>query len=165
MRDRLLRYRFPLLIGLLLLAYALRMFRLDHQSLWWDEGISLHLATSALIELLQDRLNNIHPPLYFIILKGWLALVGVHSFTGRYLSALASLGQVAVVTVDGSREGVRAILAGKLHSTSAQFPKQIGQVAAEKAYEHIAGRPVDKDIKVPVKLITRENATEFLNSL
>ena len=97
MRDRLLRYRFPLLIGLLLLAFALRMFRLDHQSLWWDEGISLHLATSALIELLQDRLNNIHPPLYFIILKGWLGLVGVHSFTGRYLSALASLGQVAVV--------------------------------------------------------------------
>lgn len=81
------------------------------------------------------------------------------------LSAMESagkLGQVTVVTVDGSEEGVRAILAGKLHSTSAQFPKIIGRTAAEAAYDHLAGRPVPKDIKVPVKLITRENAAEFL---
>lgn len=71
-------------------------------------------------------------------------------------------GQVTVVTVDGSQEGVRAILAGKLYSTSAQFPAEIGKVAAEKAYDHLAGKAVEKDIKVPVKLITRENATNFL---
>jgi ribose transport system substrate-binding protein len=71
-------------------------------------------------------------------------------------------GQVTVVTVDGSEEGVRAILAGKLHSTSAQFPKVIGRMAAEAAYDHFAGKPVPKDIKVPVELITRENAAEFL---
>jgi len=71
-------------------------------------------------------------------------------------------GQVTIVTVDGSQEALRAILAGKLHSSSAQFPKEIGKVAAEKAYEHLAGKPVEKDIKVPVKLITRENAAGFL---
>lgn len=81
------------------------------------------------------------------------------------ISAIESAGragQVTVVTVDGSQEALRAILAGKLHSSSAQFPKQIGKVAAEKAYDHLAGKPVEKDIKVPVKLITRENAPEFL---
>lgn len=71
-------------------------------------------------------------------------------------------GQISVVTVDGSQEGARAILAGKLHSTSAQFPKDIGRIAAEAAYDHLAGKSVRKDIKVPVKLITRENAAEFL---
>jgi ribose transport system substrate-binding protein len=70
-------------------------------------------------------------------------------------------GRVTVVTVDGSQEGARAILAGKLHSTSAQFPKEIGRIAAEKAYDHLAGKPVEKDIKVPVKLVTRDNAGEF----
>jgi ribose transport system substrate-binding protein len=81
------------------------------------------------------------------------------------ISAIESAGragQVTVVTVDGSQEALRAILAGKLHSSSAQFPKQIGKVAAEKAYDHLTGKPVEKDIKVPVKLITRENAAEFL---
>ncbi len=82
---------------LLLGAYTLRIYRLDYQSIWWDEGISLHLATSSLAEIARDRLDNIHPPLYFFLLKGWLALVGVSPFTGRYLSVLAGLTQVAVV--------------------------------------------------------------------
>ena len=82
---------------LLLGAYALRLFRLDAQSIWWDEGISLHLATSGAAEIVRDRLDNIHPPLYFFLLKGWLALTGVSPFTGRYLSALAGVVQVALV--------------------------------------------------------------------
>jgi ribose transport system substrate-binding protein len=84
------------------------------------------------------------------------------------ISAIESagrLGQVTVVTVDGSREGVAAIEAGKLYSTSAQFPKEIGRVAAEKAYDHLAGKPVEKEIKTPVKLITKENAGEFLKAM
>ena len=81
---------------LLLLAYALRLYRLDGQSLWWDEGISLHLATSSLGEIVRDRLANIHPPLYFFLLKGWLGLVGVSAFTGRALSVLAGLLPVAL---------------------------------------------------------------------
>jgi ribose transport system substrate-binding protein len=81
------------------------------------------------------------------------------------LSAIESSGKggkVTVVTVDGSREGAAAIVAGKLHSTSAQFPKEIGRVAAEQAYVHLAGQPVEKDIKIPVKLITKDNAAEIL---
>lgn len=73
-------------------------------------------------------------------------------------------GQVTVVTVDGSREGATAIQAGKLHSSSAQFPAEIGRIAAEVAYEHLAGKPVEKDIKIPVKLITKENAAGFLET-
>ena len=81
------------------------------------------------------------------------------------ISALDSAGKldrVTVVTVDGSQEGIAAIKAGKLHSTSAQFPKEIGRVSAESVYEHLQGKPIDKDIKIPVKLITAENADEFL---
>lgn len=81
------------------------------------------------------------------------------------ISALESAGRlkdVTVVTVDGSQEGIAAIKAGKLRSTSAQFPREIGRIAAEKLYEHLAGKAVDKNIKVPVKLITAENADEFL---
>ena len=47
------------------------------------------------------------------------------------IESAGKLGKVTVVTVDGSREAVAAIKAGKLHSSSAQFPKQIGRVAAE----------------------------------
>lgn len=83
------------------------------------------------------------------------------------ISAIESAGragQVTVVTVDGSREGAAAILAGKLHSTSAQYPREIGRIAAEKAYEHLSGKTVAKDIVVPVKLITKENAATILEA-
>ncbi len=69
-------------------------------------------------------------------------------------------GRVTVVTVDGSPEGVAAIREGSLHSSSAQRPREIGRIAAEKACEHLAGKPVAKDIRLPVKLVTKENATE-----
>jgi ribose transport system substrate-binding protein len=80
------------------------------------------------------------------------------------ISALESAGKlkdVAVVTVDGSKEGIKAIKAGKLLSTSAQFPKEIGRTAAEKMYEHLEGKTIDKDIKIHVELITKENADSF----
>ncbi len=81
------------------------------------------------------------------------------------ISAIESsgkLGQVTVVTVDGSTEGAAAIKEGKLLSTSAQFPREIGRVAAECVYAHLAGKPVEKDIKIPVELITKENVDAFL---
>ncbi len=104
-RLRITDYRLPIthhasritLLTLLLLAFALRLHALEVQSIWWDEGISLNLARSSLLTLLADRLNNIHPPLYFILLKGWVALTGLNTFSARYFSALASLLQVAAV--------------------------------------------------------------------
>jgi len=66
--------------------------------------------------------------------------------------------QISVVTVDGSPDGIAAVQAGRLVSTSAQFPREIGRIAAEKAYDHLAGKPVEKEVKVEVKLITREEA-------
>jgi ribose transport system substrate-binding protein len=81
------------------------------------------------------------------------------------IESAGKLGKVTVVTVDGSREAVAVIKAGKLHSTSAQFPRQLGRTSAETMYQHLDGKPVPNDIKIPVKLITRENADEFLQSL
>lgn len=83
------------------------------------------------------------------------------------ISAIESAGRggkVTVVAVDGSREAVAAIKAGKLLGTSAQFPKEIGRLAAQAAYDGLGGKPVAKEIKVPVKLITKDNADEFLKS-
>jgi ribose transport system substrate-binding protein len=77
------------------------------------------------------------------------------------ISAIESAGkaqQISVVTVDGSPDGIAAVQAGRLVSTSAQFPREIGRIAAEKAYDHLAGKPVEKEVKVEVKLITREEA-------
>ncbi len=66
-------------------------------------------------------------------------------------------GQVAVVAVDGSPAGIEAIQAGRLLASAAQSPREIGRLAAEQAYAHLEGKPVEKNTRLPVRLITSEN--------
>lgn len=80
------------------------------------------------------------------------------------IEAADRAGQVTIVSVDGSRQGAEAILAGKLDASVAQYPREIGRLAAERAYAYLAGQPVEKDVKVPVRLITKENAAAVLEA-
>ncbi len=89
--------RLSLLTLILLPAFWLRLYLLDGQSLWWDEGISLHLATSSFAEIVANRITNIHPPLYFFLLKTWVSLTGTTVFAARYFSVLGSFLQMALV--------------------------------------------------------------------
>ena len=64
-------------LGLILLAgAALRLYRLGADSLWYDETVSTYLAGSRLPELLRHTAGDIHPPGYYILLRGWLVLMG-----------------------------------------------------------------------------------------
>jgi ribose transport system substrate-binding protein len=80
------------------------------------------------------------------------------------IEAAGRAGQVTIVSVDGSSHGAEAILAGKLDASVAQYPREIGRLAADRAYAYLAGQPVEKDVKVPVRLITRENAAALLKA-
>jgi ribose transport system substrate-binding protein len=71
-------------------------------------------------------------------------------------------GRIFVMGVAGSKEGAQAIKDGKMLSTCAQEPLTMGKVAVDKAYDFIAGKPIEKDVRVPVKLVTKENADEYL---
>ena len=118
------------LLALLLLAFALRILLLDAQSIWWDEGISLHLGVSSVADIIQDRLHNIHPPFYFILLKGWLTGGSVGAFTGRSLSVMASWLQVAVILAISrrwfsQRTGTAALLLATFSAVSIIYGQEI----------------------------------------
>jgi hypothetical protein len=83
--SRMIRRVLPCLLIFLVLVPTL-----DLQSLWWDEGISMHLASSSWQSIIIDRASNIHPPLYFFVLKLWVSLAGSTSFSARYLSVLGT---------------------------------------------------------------------------
>ncbi len=50
--------------------------RLDWQPLWWDEGYSVYFATESLTRMVLLTARDIHPPLYYALLHGWLDLWG-----------------------------------------------------------------------------------------
>ena len=82
------------LLGILLLAAALRFHRLDAQSLWNDEGNSARIAERPLGLILEGAEGDVHPPGYYLLLHYWRALLGQSEFALRTLSVVAGLGMV-----------------------------------------------------------------------
>ncbi len=91
-----LRFKFLLFtILILLLATFLRFHNLDAQSLWNDEGNSARLSERSIQLILEGTASDIHPPFYYLLLRGWRELVGDSEFGLRSLSAFAGLVVVA----------------------------------------------------------------------
>lgn len=86
-----------LLVGIVLLAFALRLYQLDRQSIWYDEGLSIYYARHDLPQLLEGTSASDHPPLYFVLLHAWLRMVGATEFATRYFSAIWGLLLIPVV--------------------------------------------------------------------
>jgi len=91
------------LVLTLLLATWLRFYRLAGQSLWSDEGNSVALAQAGLGEIASRTALDIHPPLYYWLLHGWMRLFGDSEIAVRSLSVVASVLLVAVVYQLGAR--------------------------------------------------------------
>src|SRR5690606_37264927 len=90
-----------LVIGVLLLATALRFYRLDAQSFWNDEGNSARLSERTIALIIEGTASDIHPPLYYLALHGWRELLGESEFALRALSAFAGVATVASVLALG----------------------------------------------------------------
>ncbi|MDH7484836.1 MAG: glycosyltransferase family 39 protein [Anaerolineae bacterium] len=65
-----------ILLLILLAAFGLRLHRLGAQSLWYDETVSVHLAGKPVPALIAHTAGDIHPPGYYLLLRGWLLLFG-----------------------------------------------------------------------------------------
>jgi hypothetical protein len=59
-------------VGLTLIGFGVRVSGLDLQPLWGDEGWSYYFARMALPDMLSLTARDIHPPLYYALLSGWL---------------------------------------------------------------------------------------------
>jgi len=77
------------LVGLIGLAFALRLFRLDFQSLWRDEVDAVRFACAPLADLLGAFVRpGQNGPLYHLLLRPWLHLAGDGEFGLRFFSLI-----------------------------------------------------------------------------
>lgn len=82
--------------GVVVLFVAVRLWRLSASCLWFDEIFSIHAARHGWAELLRFAAADIiHPPLFYLILKIWIALGGESLLWLRLFPAL--LGIAAIV--------------------------------------------------------------------
>jgi uncharacterized membrane protein len=71
-----------------LVGILLRVCALGGQSLWRDEGFSVQLSYKGIAEIIQNRANDNHAPLYFVFLHYWVRLFGDSEFSLRLPSVL-----------------------------------------------------------------------------
>jgi uncharacterized membrane protein len=84
--------------GIVILFVALRLWRLSASCLWFDEIFSVHAAHHGWAELLRFVAADIvHPPLFYLLLKIWIALGGESLLWLRLLPALLSIAAIIPV--------------------------------------------------------------------
>lgn len=79
------------LVLILVLYIVLRLRHLGQYSLWYDEVFSVIAARSSWSEMFRQILiDRVHPPVFYICLKVWMAVVGASIVRLRLFSVLFS---------------------------------------------------------------------------
>ena len=71
---------------IILLGLGLRSYQLTARSLWFDEAFSWRLIQFPVSEMVARAATDVHPPLYYLLLKGWAyvfasSLLALRSFS------------------------------------------------------------------------------------
>jgi hypothetical protein len=115
-------------VSLFALALALRLFRLDAQSLWLDEGSTWQFTQLPWSALLRDLFDPTAAyPLYHVLLKAWIGLFGDSEIALRLPSAIAGALAAPVVYLAASELEQFAV-------PSSQFPVRDAQPPALSHY-------------------------------
>jgi len=80
-----------------LVAVVLRLFRLGHPSLWVDEIITWYTVSGREAMTFGRLLENVHGPIYSLLLFGWCRLAGESEWALRFPSAV--LGTLLVPAI------------------------------------------------------------------
>ncbi|MEZ4717198.1 MAG: phospholipid carrier-dependent glycosyltransferase [Caldilineaceae bacterium] len=102
-----------LLLGLLLAGFALRVFRLDAQSLWYDEGVTAWVAQMTPADAIAWTADDIQPPLYYLTVAFWGRLASWSEWSLRFLAAwwgLLVLPLLGAVTLRLTRRPAAAVV-------------------------------------------------------
>ena len=94
---------FTALCTIILAAFILRVFRLDVQSLWYDEAFSVYLAHFDLATITARTAADIQPPLYYYFLHFWLTVAGDGEFALRLLSLCFGVLTIPLLYVTARR--------------------------------------------------------------
>ena len=118
------------LLLILLLAGALRLYKIGGESLWLDETFSINDAHHSVHDILTVPRTGLNPPLYYLLLHGWMRLVGDSAVAVRVPSAIFGIAAVAVLFLVGLElRGVALGLAAAFLSAASYFLIRYAQEA------------------------------------
>lgn len=102
------------LVAALVAVVAGGALRLGSSSdLWLDEALSVHIAELPLGDMFDALRRDGHPPLYYVLLHGWISIFGDSDVAVRSLSGVLSVATLPFFWLAARRyAGTRAAIAG-----------------------------------------------------
>jgi ribose transport system substrate-binding protein len=73
------------------------------------------------------------------------------------IAAARKTGKIRVIGFDALDDAKKAIAAGTMEASVAQFPSEMGRIAVESAVKVIRGETVPAELKVKLELVTKDN--------
>lgn len=80
----------------------------------------------------------------------------------RAVANAGKTGKVHIISVDGIPDGLKAVEAGQLDATVAQYPYAIGSMGLQACEAAAAGKTLPANVKAPVALVTKADASKAL---
>ncbi len=91
-------------LGVVALAFFLRVYRLGDKNIWWDEGWTVWLSQHDLSWIAWRTASDEHPPLHYWLMHFWNA-IGLDAFVGRFFSVIFGVLTVALLYRVGKQVG------------------------------------------------------------
>jgi len=82
---------------IVLLGFALRLYKLGGPSLWYDEMWTYLKINSSLSETIRCLTASGYPPLYYVLMSAWVKLAGTTEFALRLPSLVFSAVSVFII--------------------------------------------------------------------
>ena len=92
----------PVVLGVLLLSFGLRMLWLTDQSIWYDEAFNILYAQKPWATILKQSVNDTMPPFHYLVLHAWM-WIGESEFILKLFSVYAGVLATAVTYAIGRR--------------------------------------------------------------
>jgi uncharacterized membrane protein len=77
-------------------SFVFYVVGISHESLWCDEAFSAMMVKYNLAGILANTVKDVHPPLYYIIIKIFSLILGRSEWALRLVSVLGATGLVAL---------------------------------------------------------------------
>ncbi len=112
------------LIALIVVGALLRFYHIGGPAIWWDEGFSHRWATLPVKTVINETsTEDFNPPLYYLMLNGWVRVFGDSEASMRTPSAICSILAIWLTYLIGRqllRHSVALLAAGCMAVSSFQ---------------------------------------------
>jgi len=94
--------KYLLILGILLLcSFFIRCYGITKGDIWADEATTIYYSQHSISDTIKWCIEDVHPPLYNIILNVWMKVFGISEIAGKSLSLLFGVACVLMIFLVG----------------------------------------------------------------